>query len=937
MASHANLKLQARAAGTSRADLVLRPLALALSTALLLVAALPAQAQFSSSGSVGVSPGNIAVPDGFGNADLGNTNGLFVGIGVPGSFTAMGGSTLRVGNLQLGGGDGNGVGTVLLDGAGTRVNLVYQNAPRLEVGGWGTGQLIVSGGATLDGRAEPSVCDNTGCATYIGNYAGSNGTLTVTGAGSNASFLQSFTVGGVSVGNSPNFGTPGGTTQARVNVLAGGMLTTDFAALGVGPGTGSANGALGTERSFADVVINGPGSVWRVTGGTQAGAFASLTTAAYRNAWATVAISNGGQLWIDGKAGVYNGIGLSTDAGRTDMSVAGAGSTLLFTGDAGFLNVGRRNNGTATLSLTAGGVASGLTYVSVGREGSTGTVIISGIGSEVRLDGTASAAANGPGQIASAGTMDIGRSGTGTVTVNAGGRLAVGNVAVPGSGPVLNIARGAGSTGALNIDGAGSVVSIVGLSAVPGGGPNESFNPSMRVGQQGSGFLNITNGGKLMLDGQAVSIPSAIRDNFLIIGGNTTGSVGGTGIAKVSGTGSEIRITGNDRYLSVGHGPQSVGQLSVSNSGLVSATSMTVGRNGGSGTLAIDHATLALSGQLTGQFGGAYMVVGQSDGVGVASVSNGGAVTLSNLGSSGAGLILGGITSNPGGNGTFLLSGGAFGGSSLTVTAAPGTAEAVIGLNGTGLMRLSGGSSLNLGDGNLYLARQAGAVGILTAKENSVINTGWVGVGRASSLVNGGAGTLLLNNSTLNAQKVVIGTNGILGGSGGVINAPEIINYGIFSPGSSPGTFTINGNYTAGAGSKLILEVEANGSGGFNTDQVVFTQGNRIDLSGLNIEFRFLGNTDPTAFKASGKFDIDTFLGFSAPGGSLTPLGDSIYNGVLFAATAANYTISNFSYNAASTASFTAAPVPEPASWSMMFAGVALLAGLARRRRVRSV
>ena len=196
---------------------------------------------------------------------------------------------------------------------------------------------------------------------------------------------------------------------------------------------------------------------------------------------------------------------------------------------------------------------------------------------------------------------------------------------------------------------------------------------------------------------------------------------------------------------------------------------------------------------------------------------------------------------------------------------------------------------------------------------------------------------MLLNNSTLNATKVVIGTNGILGGSGGVVNASEIINYGIFSPGSSPGIFTINGNYTAGAGSKLILEVDANGSGGFNTDQVLFTQGNSIDLRALNIEFRFLGNTDPNAFKASGKFDIDTFLGFSAPGGSLTPLGDTTYNGVLFSATATAYTIGNFSYNAASTASFTAAPVPEPSRWAMIFAGVALLAGVAKRSGARGV
>lgn len=118
---------------------------------------------------------------------------------------------------------------------------------------------------------------------------------------------------------------------------------------------------------------------------------------------------------------------------------------------------------------------------------------------------------------------------------------------------------------------------------------------------------------------------------------------------------------------------------------------------------------------------------------------------------------------------------------------------------------------------------------------------------------------------------------------------------------------------------------------------MLFTQRNSIDLNALNIECCFLGSTDPNAFKASGTFDINTFLGFAAPGGSLTPLRDNTYKGALFSASAVDYTISNFSYNAACTASFTAAPVPESASWAMVFAGIALLAGIAMRRSTRSV
>jgi T5SS/PEP-CTERM-associated repeat protein len=944
MTSYAIFAHQGRHVSAPRAGLMLRPLALALSTASMLFAALPAQAQFSSSGSVNVNPGNLAVPDGAGNADLGLST-LSVGFEGNGSFSALGGSELRVGLIRIGtGASGLGNGSVLMDGAGTHVNLVglgpTSSSDRLEVGHYGVGQLTVSGGATLDGLQETSNCAGSpfACNAVIGFAAGSRGALTISGAGSSASFLRGFIVGAPTV-YAPGFGTSGAASQGRVSVLAGGMLTTEGAQLGVMPQGGA--GLTGSERSFADVVIDGPGSVWRVTGGTLGSNRVLFDMAVHSGATAAATISNGGRLWIEGKSGLTSDLSLtssSSPGGNASLLVTGATSSVLFTGDDGTLTVGR-NNGTAKMDVTNGALVSGMNALRVGRGGGTGTLSINGTGSEVRVNGVSTTAASGG--IFAAGA-DIGRNGgVGTVNVFAGGRMSIIG-GVPSldnnniTSPALNLGREFSSAiGILNIDGAGSVVSLSSSSAVSGGGATEAGNPLARIGRNGTGRLNITNGGKLLLDGQALSTVAGVRSTALYIGGESAGSNGGTGIATVSGTGSEIRITGSDRYLSVGHGPQSVGQLSVSNGGLVSATSMTVGRNGGSGTLAIDHATLALDGQLTGQFGGAYLVVGQSDGVGVATVSNGGAMTLSNMGSSGAGLILGGITSNPGGNGTFILAGGALGGSSLTVTAAPGTAEAVIGLNGTGLMRLSGGSSLNLGDGNLYLARQTGAVGILTAKENSVINAGWVGVGRASSQINGGAGTLLLNNSTLNANKVVIGSNGILGGSGGVINAPEIINYGIFSPGSSPGTFTINGNYTAGAGSKLILEVEANGSGGFNTDQVLFTQGNAIDLSNLNIEYRFLGHTDPNAFKASGKFDIDTFLGFSAPGGGMTALGDNTYNGVLFSATAVDYKISNFSYSATGTASFLAAPVPEPSSWAMMFAGVALLAGMARRRAVR--
>ena len=114
--------------------------------------------------------------------------------------------------------------SVLVTGALTRLQL-DGNANRLGVGEWGTASMTISGGATVDGRYNSAEC-LTGlkwCHVFIGNAASSDGTLTITGAGSSASFQRSFVVGNASVFSPPlskfTFGTPGGVTHGNVNVL----------------------------------------------------------------------------------------------------------------------------------------------------------------------------------------------------------------------------------------------------------------------------------------------------------------------------------------------------------------------------------------------------------------------------------------------------------------------------------------------------------------------------------------------------------------------------------------------------------------------------------------------------------------------------------------------------------------------------------------------
>ena len=321
--------------------------------------------------------------------------------------------------------------------------------------------------------------------------------------------------------------------------------------------------------------------------------------------------------------------------------------------------------------------------------------------------------------------------------------------------------------------------------------------------------------------------------------------------------------------------------------------------------------------------------MGNRGGVGVAKIDNGSVISIVNLGSSGASLNLGGTGANPLGDGSVTLSGG----SRVEVVAQPGLGTVSIGRDGSGFMRLRGASTLDVSGGNLYIGRLNGGDGTMVVSEGSTVNAGFVGVGRtgnAQANSDGGTGTFVLINSTLNAQDVVVGTNGFLGGSG-TING-NVTNYGIFSPGNSPGTVRINGDYLAQAGSRLILEVQDDGNGGFLTDEVLFAEGSLVDLAGLTVEYRFLGATDPTAFLNSGAFDIDTFLGVIGSGGE-SELSDKAFDSVRFTAQADGYQFQNFSYTAGGGATFMVVAVPEPQTYAMLLAGLAGVAFVARRRR----
>lgn len=885
-----------------------------------------ALAAVSAGGSFNTDPVGLMI--GPGSTDIGSGR-LFIGNGAPGSFAVNAGSSFYAAQLVFAQ-QGNGSATAVIDGANTVVGLRGNgDNNRFEVGSWGVASTTVSGGALLDARMNAAAClqGTRYCNNFIGSSAGSDGTLTITGAGSRAEFLHDFVVADLTVFSNAALGTPGGSTRGTVNVLNGGTLVTDRGTVGRGP---FGSGSLGTERSFATVTLDGAGSVWQVTGGSATdprAAFVELASNA--NAWAVLNISNGARLKIDPTPNFTNGINLTTNNGRSDATVSGIGSGMDLNG--GVLQVGRRL-GTSSMVVTAGATLSDAYFVAVGRDGSNGRLVLDGVGTALTIN--RSGAPNTP-DAAFQGGLHVGRSGTGQLTVSNGARVDVVSTTEGHRARFIELGVGAASSGTLDITGAGSVVRVSVDSLVAGGGPAETLAAYVGVGVQGAGTLNVTGGGKLLLEGTVISTDADRRTTVVNIGGGSDTTVGARGIALVSGNGSEISINGAERLMSVGRGPSSFGQLTLADGGKVLATTLNVGRAGAVGVLQMNAGQIDLGGQFAPPVAATTSTgfgVGIGGGTGIVRMDNGSTITMTNSGTAGMAMTLGGTSTSHGGDGSLTMTGA----SSITIVAAPGLANFTAGRDGTALVRLSDNSRIDVGDGTFYVARKSGSDGTVIASGGSSIHAGFVGVGRervaGGGTADGGTGTMVLNGATLDAQDVVIGTNGFLGGTAGSISVRgSITNYGIFSPGNSPGDFSINGDYVAGAGSRLILEVQKQGSV-FAIDHVFFGAGHRAELAGTAVEFRFLGDTDPNAFLASGKFDIDSFLRVGDTGAS-SALDDAAFASVSFSARADAYVFTSFDYTAAGGAVFNAVPVPEPSTWALWLAGLAAVTWRARRRR----
>jgi T5SS/PEP-CTERM-associated repeat protein len=303
-------------------------------------------------------------------------------------------------------------------------------------------------------------------------------------------------------------------------------------------------------------------------------------------AQSTLTIQSGGQLLVDG-AGGYAGMNIGREAnGDGLVTVDGTGSLLSLSGvDAdgfgAFLTVGRDGAGALEVlngaSVTIDGQAGVNPGLQAGRNtGSEGSITVSGAGSTIQI-------------IGDTGILNVGRSGVGTLNVNAGGSIT--------GVTFMTVGRDATGDGTAIIDGATSSISLSGAD-------DSGQGAFLTVGREGTGTLNVLNGASVTIDGGSGSLTG-------FQAGRETGS---DGTIVVDGAGSSITISSTLTDFTAGIiviGRLGHGSLDITNGGTVTneATGvMLIGpRDEGVGTVLVEG-TIVNASTLDA---GAQLVIGE--------------------------------------------------------------------------------------------------------------------------------------------------------------------------------------------------------------------------------------------------------------------------------------------------------------------------------------
>ncbi|HWU72341.1 MAG TPA: autotransporter-associated beta strand repeat-containing protein [Sphingomonas sp.] len=738
----------------------------------------------------------------------------------------LGNSQVRVASGSALGGGGSIAGGVTVEYLGT---LLGSNT-----------QTLSMGSLALDAGSHINVSLGAPSATGLFNVSGDlslDGILNVSDAGGFGNGLYrlfdyggTLTDGGLTIGTTPSgYATGDLTVQTsvakQVNLLVG----------TVAPGTYSFwNGAQTTPNN----AVNGGTGTWSAAGTnwTNAGGSAS---------------------------GIYDPAALLIFEGTPGtVTVSAGGGALDVNGGMQFFVGGYQVSGDA-LNLTQSDVPIRVGDGTAGGIGMTATI-------SSALTGSGGIDKTDLGTLALTGTSNFG----GGITVNAG------TVAIRNGGSVTNaageIAKDAGTTGTVTVDGAGSVWT-------------NSSGISVGIGANSSGTLNIINGG-----------------NILQTGGDAIVGYGATGTATVDGAGSKWINGGAASAIQVGWGSGN-GTLSIINGGSVSDTFGQIGYSGtgagSGGTVTVDGAgsTWTNSSNLNvGAYGNATLNItnGGSVSSATAVVGNGtGANGTVTIDSAGSWTNNGVLKLGQGGSGTLNLNGAAgMRGVLATQSISKGQGTGSVNFDGGILRAASFNGDLLSGFAAGDVTIGAGGAFIDTNGGSGSISSPLGGVG---ALTKQGAGSLTLTSANAYAGGTVIESGtlqvfgaGTLGATTGALSVSNGATLDLGGTSQTVGALSGTGNITSTVlGNLSLLTVDQatntifSGILGDGFDSVAggtaqvglsVRGGGVLTLSGVN------SYTGPTTIFGGGEIQLDGSIASAVTvnsGGALSGAG-TIFNAV---------------------------------------------------------
>ncbi|MBS0641893.1 MAG: hypothetical protein JSS43_18675, partial [Proteobacteria bacterium] len=373
-------------------------------------------------------------------------------------------------------------------------NLANNGVGYLSVGQSGTGSLsVLSGGTVLIGAFGTFLSNGTQLVTGglgIGRIVGAQGTILVSGAGSN---LTSY--GGMSVGQAG---------KGMLSILNGGTVAIADRGIGVGQTASPASsGTIIVGGTGASALLQlGTASTGMTVGGASQGTLTVVDGGLVQNdgtGWLTVAggVGSYGSLLVQGQLtpAVYRTTsslagGLAIGTNGTGVATVGHGGTILLTGT-GNVTVGQFSTGNGLLTIESGGsVISNAGAIFGSNSGAHGTVVVTGAGSLFDNRSTVT------------GVL-VGNGGNGVLQVTNGGTFLTSHGLFAGW-------NGSGN-GVITVSGAGSKLI------------NASTDTALLIGASGAGTLLAQNGATIATDA-----------NF-DLGGQNTGPNGGAGFVSLTG------------------------------------------------------------------------------------------------------------------------------------------------------------------------------------------------------------------------------------------------------------------------------------------------------------------------------------------------------------------------------------------------------------------